>query len=192
MRLWTLGSGGEASAKGCKPRQARFFSSERSERSEDSGCGGISYVGPTPAAWHNDDELDVRFWLDAPALASGQRSNLGAQLEAMRLGLPRVETSFGDPEGPMIERLGHAEREARIHRRMAALGHGHADVLAAAFGAEQLPREVRVRFGDLLGPVVLLLEQRGELRRDDDDAGEQAEQALREAMEAYLRAKAAS
>jgi hypothetical protein len=150
-------------------------------------------VGPTtPAAWQSDDELDVRFWLDAPGLAAGQRSNLGPQLEALRLGLPRVESHCVDPEAAMIERLGHAEREARIRRLLVAVGDRHSDVLTAAFGAEQLPRDVRVKFGDLLGPVVLLLEQRGELCRDDDGAAELAERALHDAMGAYLRAKGAS
>jgi hypothetical protein len=190
MRL-QLRKGGD-DAQGFKSRTRSIFSSGASDTSDTSGGGGFSYVGPTAAGWRNDDELDVRFYAEAPGLAAGQHSNLGPQLEALRLGLPRVEASCSDPEASMIERFERAGRASRVHRLLVAVGEAHSDVLAAAFGGDVPPRELRLKFGDVLGPVVLLLEQRGELRRDDAGAGERAETRLRDAMAAYVAAKAAS
>jgi hypothetical protein len=197
MRARTVGDGGGGRVRNCgKPRlgsaAVTFCDHRFSHGSHGSRVAGFSYVGATPS-WKTDDELDLRFYLlDAPGLAANMRSNLGPQLEAMRLGLSGVDSSCSDPEAAMVERFEHASRAARVHRVLSALDAGHVEVLSAAFSAERLPREVRTAYGDELGPVVLWLERRGGVRRGDAGAAELAEKVLQLAKAAYAACRAAS
>lgn len=163
---------------------------------------GFSYVGQR--GWSRDDELDCRWYFcDAPGLATGLRSNFGAQLEALELGLPRLETpSCNDPDEAMIDRLGHAARAKRVEHVLHGLEVSDRDVLFAAYGGSQLPPAARVRFGDELGGVVLHLAPRlqrlfaGSAKRvegaDHERALAQAHQLAEGALDAAQQAYAVS
>lgn len=143
-------------------------------------------------SWRTDDELDVRFYLcDAPGLASGMKSNLGPQLEALELGFKRVEHTCTDPDEAMVNRLDHAARAARVRRVLMALSAEERDVLFAAYGGQVLPKAVRVRFGDELGAVVLHLAP-GATRhteREQERLHQDARAALEAAQAAYAKAR---
>lgn len=128
-----------------------------SDLSEVSGGGGNIYVRRA-AEWSTDDELDVR-WLfcDAPARAAGMRSNWGAACEAIRLGFHHLEASYVDPDAAMVDRLDAAERAGRIYRIMQCIDAEQLATLSAVYGGETPPLAIRQRWGDELGPVVLLM-----------------------------------
>lgn len=167
-----------------------------------AGRRGISYVGRD--AWTRDDELDVRWYFcDAPGLATGLRSNFGAQMEALELGLPRLDVqSCNDPDGAMIGRLGFADRARRIEHALHRLTMAVRDVLFAAYGGITLPAAARVRFGDELGGVILHLAPRlvklfaGGAKRvegaDHEQTLAQAQQTAAAALDGAQKAYAAS
>lgn len=127
-------------------------------------------------------------------MASGLRSNLGAQLEALAAGTSHVR-AYEDADLAMAARFDAARKAARIRRVLAVLAVAERDVLCGAYGGASMPRAVRVRFGDVLAGVAQVLApstlqalDAGELRAD---AGElaglhgRAEVALRGAQSAY-------
>lgn len=121
-----------------------------------TGLAGLSYVGRR--TWTADDELDVRWYVwDAPGLAAGIRSNFAVQLEALRLGLTHVESTCTDPEDAMIARLEHSNRAERVGAVLRAMTAADRDVLLAAFGCDPVPPDARVRFGQELAAVALLV-----------------------------------
>lgn len=188
---WPAFQGGEGAGKKAQGRVGTG--------ADKPGHGGgslIETVTPTLSAntrrppaepWRIDDELDVRFYFSGAASGLGLRSNLGAQLEALAAGTGRrgaVQPAVSDDE--MVERLDDALRAARVGRLLMAVGPVHAEVLAGAYHADEVPpAELRQRWGELAGVVAVL-------GGPADSARERAELALGEAQGAYARARAAT
>ena len=144
-------------------------------------------MGRGAAQWSTDDELDVRFYVcDAPSRAAGLRSNWSNAAEVLQLGFSHLEASYVDSDEAMVDRLHDARRARRVHQLMLAIGPAHASVLCAVFGDEPAPKKLRDRWGDELGPVVLLLAANPGA---GGDVGERAEKTLHDAKAAYAKAR---
>jgi hypothetical protein len=146
------------------------------------------------AQWCTDDELDVRWYCcDAPGRAAGMRSNMGPQIDVLRLGFSHLEASYVDPDEAMVERLDDAARARRVLHLLHDIGPTYTATLLAVYGGEVPPAAVRERWG-LRAPVVLLLDPLASKHTKGDRAVEldqAAERRLDEAHHAYASARAA-
>lgn len=186
---------GRPSARREKARGLRVFARRGvSQKSHLFHGGGISYVSAA-ATWSTDDELDVRWYFcDAPSKAAGLRSTMGAQVEALRLGVTHLEGQCTDPDGAMVDRLDNATRASRIHRQMLRIGEPHVTVLFALFGGELAPADVRAKWGEL-GGVVLALEPTANRRKKAlsiQELQESAQRAADAAKAAFVKARVPS